>query len=136
MSKTALLNPLILVAEDDPDDALILKDAFLEINLPCPKILENGKLLIDYLNNLLANNELPQFIVIDLNMPILDGRGVLKALKKNSATSKIPVIVLSTTKSVDDIEALRKLGANDFYTKPSSFAELVKIAGSMTQKWL
>lgn len=133
---TTLQHPLILIAEDDPDDALMLKDAFSEIDQSMVTFLNNGKLLIDHIQQLLLTNKLPNLIVIDLNMPVLDGRGVIKELRKGPKTKNIPLVVLSTTKNKDDIDAVMALGANEFFTKPSSFSDLVNITTNIANKWL
>ncbi len=127
---------IILVAEDDPDDTLMLKDAFSEINQNGVCFLSNGKLLLERVSKLEMMLTLPHLIVVDLNMPILDGRSVIKALKTNKNTEEIPLVVLSTTKSKEDIESIMKLGAAAFYTKPSSFSDLVEIARIITNKWV
>jgi len=131
-----LFNALILVAEDDPDDALMLKDAFIENNYNAPTFLQNGKLLMDYIKIMLANNQLPELIMLDLNMPVQDGKSVIIELRANPKTQHIPVVVLSTTKNKDDIQLIYNLGANAFFTKPASFIDLVKITESITNKWL
>ncbi len=133
---TKMHQPTILIAEDDPDDALMLKDAFSEINQTAITFLNNGKLLVEHIQKLLQNNEQPNLVVIDLNMPVLDGRGVINELKKSVATQHIPLVVLSTTKDKDDIAAIIALGANDFFTKPSCFNDLVKITNTIANKWL
>ncbi len=131
-----LLNPLILIAEDDPDDALMLKDAFSEINQHKVTFLANGKLLIEHIKQLQLTNKLPQLILVDLNMPVFDGRSVIRELRKSLDTKRIPLVVLSTTKNEDDINAVMALGADEFFTKPSSFSDLVAITQSITAKWL
>lgn len=133
---TTMHNPLILIAEDDPDDALMLKDAFSEINQNMVTFLNNGKLLIEHIQQLLLTNKLPNLIVIDLNMPVLDGRGVIKELQKNTETKNIPLVVLSTTKSKEDIDSVMALGASEFFTKPASFSDLVGITNTIANKWL
>lgn len=131
-----MYKPLILIAEDDPDDALMLKDAFLEIYQDAVTFLSNGKLLIEYVNQLISQNELPSLILVDLNMPVLDGRSVIKELKSRTDTKDIPLVVLSTSKNKDDIDSVMELGANDFFTKPTSFSGLVSITTSIAGKWL
>lgn len=131
-----LLDQLILIAEDDPDDALMLKDAFSEINQHKVIFLSNGKLLLEHIQQLQLTNKLPQLILLDLNMPVLDGRSVIIALRKSLNTKRIPLVVLSTTKNEDDINAVMALGADEFFTKPSSFTDLVAITQSITKKWL
>ncbi|WP_113660746.1 response regulator [Pedobacter nanyangensis] len=133
---TTMHNPLILIAEDDPDDALMLKDAFSEINQNMVTFLNNGKLLIEHIQQLLLTNKLPNLIVIDLNMPVLDGRGVIKELQKNTETKNIPLVVLSTTKNKEDIDSVMALGASEFFTKPASFSDLVGITNTIANKWL
>ena len=61
---------------------------------------------------------------------------IIKELKDNPQTKDIPLVVLSTTKNADDIQSVYNLGANDFFTKPSSFADLVTITQSILSKWL
>lgn len=131
-----MYKPLILIAEDDQDDALMLKDAFSEINQDAVTFLENGKLLIEHLQKLLTDKTLPSLILVDLNMPILDGRGVIKELKKRVETKDIPLVVLSTSKNKDDMESVFALGADDFFTKPASFSDLVDIVTIIASKWL
>ncbi|MNK00088.1 Response regulator rcp1 [compost metagenome] len=133
---TIMKNPLILIAEDDPDDTLMLKDAFSEINQNTITFLNNGKLLIEHIQKLLIAKTLPNLILIDLNMPVLDGRSVIKELRKSSATKDIPLVVLSTSKNRDDIDSVLALGANEFFTKPASFSDLVGITSMITNKWL
>lgn len=131
-----MYKPLILIAEDDQDDMLMLKDAFSEINQNAVTFLENGKLLIEHLQKLLIAKELPSLILVDLNMPILDGRGVIKELKKQVETKDIPLVVLSTSKNKDDIESVFALGADDFFTKPASFSDLVGVVTIIASKWI
>ncbi|MGV3546706.1 MAG: response regulator [Pedobacter sp.] len=131
-----MYHPLILIAEDDPEDPLMLKDAFSEINQNAVTFLNNGKLLIEHIQKLLLHNEMPNLVVIDLNMPVLDGRDVIKELRKSDQTKNIPLVVLSTTKNKEDIDLVLELGANQFFTKPASFEDLVNITTNMASKWL
>lgn len=133
---TNLHHSLILIAEDDPDDALMLKDAFSEINQTDITFLTNGKLLIEHIQKLSLTKQLPNLILIDLNMPVLDGRSVIKELRKNDDTKNIPLVVLSTSKNKDDIDSVLSLGANEFFTKPASFSDLIGITSMITNKWL
>lgn len=133
---TTVKHPLILIAEDDPDDALMLKDAFSEIDQTDIAFLANGRLLVEYIQRLVIDKKLPLLILLDLNMPVLDGRSVIKELRMREATKDIPLIVLSTSKNKDDIESVLALGANEFFTKPSSFSDLVNITKMIADKWL
>ncbi len=133
---TPQIAPIILIAEDDPDDTLMLRDAFAEIGEDRLMFLENGKILIEYLDELIACNKSPLLIIVDLNMPILDGRTVIKRIKSDKKTAKIPLIVLSTIKNGEEIQQVLSIGANDFFTKPSTFQELINITSAISKKWL
>lgn len=129
-------NDYFIVAEDDPDDTLLLKDAFMEIGENIPIFVDNGKALLDRVNRLIEKNIIPKLLMIDLNMPMMDGKSVVKQLKSNAETSNIPLVILSTSKNKADVETLKMLGADDFFSKPSSYKALVDIAKSITTKWL
>ena len=128
--------PLILIAEDDPDDTLLLKDAFADINQKAINFLTNGKLLLERVKKLQLTNDFPQLIIVDLNMPVIDGRSVIKELKENERTANIPIIVLSTTRNQEDIDDVMTLGANAFFTKPATYSDLVNIVTTISIQWL
>lgn len=113
----------ILIADDDPDDRELIAASFSEI-LPVEKlhIVTDGLKLLSYLDLLADPNELPGLILLDLNMPILDGFTTLKKLKENNRFKKIPVVVLSTSKNSEDKDKCLKLGAADYLVKPNTFA--------------
>ncbi len=126
----------ILVAEDDPDDRLLMKDAFSELDFTEIDFFNNGKLLVDHIFKYLNEEDIPQLILVDLNMPMLDGRGVIKALRAEEKTSKIPLVVLSTSKEEKDRRTALELGADDFFSKPASFGALVEILSGIRNRWI
>jgi len=128
---------LILIAEDDPDDQLMLVDAFEE-NQVADKLqfVTSGDEVLNYLNISRRTAQLPDLILLDLNMPKLDGRTILKLLKTDPETRAIPVVILTTSKEKTDEKSVFELGASGFFTKPSSFLELVEITSCILQKWL
>lgn len=131
-------NSLILIAEDDPDDRLMLREAFNENNIyDRLSFVESGDKVLTFLRSALQEqtDQLPNLILLDLNMPKLDGRGVLKELKADPQMQNIPVVVLTTSNAEEDRKSVIELGAADFFTKPSSFTELVEITSSILQKW-
>lgn len=126
---------LILIAEDDPDDQLMLADAFGENNATENlKFVESGDEVLAFLNG--QTHQLPALIMLDLNMPKLDGRSLLKLLKSDPKTQSIPVVVLTTANAAAEQVNVFDLGAADFFTKPASFLELVRITTCILQKWL
>ncbi len=133
--------PTILIAEDDPDDRLLIQEA-LEENGVNKKLffVENGEELMNYLlkeGNYSKNNDLstPALILLDLNMPKKDGREALKEIKKFPALRQIPIIVLTTSKTDEDIHFTYDSGGNSFITKPASYETLVSIMKILSEFW-
>lgn len=132
---------VILMAEDDPDDRMIAQEAFLEAHIANELyFVEDGIQLLDYLNNRgnfkdPSKAPKPGIILLDLNMPRLDGREALKEIKKDPALRRIPVVVLTTSKSEEDIFRTYDLGASSFITKPVTFEGLVQIIKMLESYW-
>ena len=128
----------ISVAEDDADDRYLMKTALQETGISEDvKYVENGIELLDLLENIEASGEAnyPRLILLDLNMPKMDGREVLKVMKSNVAYRKIPVIVFSTTRSQQEVKRCYDLGANTYVVKPVSFDTLVATLKEICTYW-
>ena len=131
----------IVVAEDDPDDRLLIKDAFEENSVSNPLVFVNdGEQLMDYLHRRgayehLQGNLLPGIILLDLNMPKKDGRTALKEIKADESFQCIPVVVLTTSNVDEDIERTYHLGVNSFITKPLTFEGLCDVVRTLTHYW-
>ena len=132
---------VILLADDDSDDRLLVRDAIADCgwngDLRC---VENGEELLDYLlrrgkYQLPASAPWPGLILLDLNMPRKDGRESLREIKADANLRRIPVVVLTTSKSDMDIAALYDLGANSFISKPVHFEGLVNAMRVLEQYW-
>lgn len=124
----------IVLADDDPDDRLLTQDALKESRLANKlHVVENGEELIDYLRN--DKNPQPGLILLDLNMPKLDGREALKIIKTDENLRHIPIVVLTTSKSEEDIFKTYDYGVNSFVTKPVTFEGLVKVMRSIGKYW-
>ena len=132
----------ILMADDDPDDRLLVQDAFDDIRLANPLVfVEDGIGLMDYLHRRgeyahLAGTPLPGLILLDLNMPKKDGREALKEIKSDPALRTIPIVVLTTSNAEEDILRTYDLGTNSFIVQPVTFDKLVEIIRKVTQYWL
>lgn len=131
----------ILVAEDDEDDKLLILKAF-ERTLPKEKVtcVDDGEALLKYLKRLAPYDDLekypkPDIILLDLNMPKKDGREALAEIKSNDELKSIPVIIFTTSNSIDDIQVTYKMGSSSFITKPGSFEELVKVTEEIENYW-
>lgn len=130
----------IIVADDDTDDQFMLKEAFSSLNFDreiCS--VENGEELLDYLNKRgkygNGNLPVPKLILLDLNMPKIDGRQCLRMIKENKEFCKIPIIIFSTSNNPEDISQSYELGANSYIIKPYSYNELVEIIDVIKKYW-
>jgi two-component system, response regulator len=131
----------ILLADDDPDDRLMAQDALAESRLANPlHMVEDGEELLEYLQGVGRYGDAPPsrpgIILLDLNMPRMDGREALAAIKQDPRLRRIPVIVLTTSKADEDIVRSYDLGVNSFITKPVTFEQLVDVMRSLGKYWL
>jgi len=132
----------ILIAEDDEDDFLLASKALQEVRLVNEMYrVKDGEELMDYLMSKgnYQNREmypLPNLILLDLNLPRKDGREALKEIKAHPELQKIPVIVLTTSKSEEDVVKSYGLGVNSFIRKPVTFQGLVDIMKTLKHYWL
>lgn len=131
----------ILIAEDDADDRFLLQTAFNENGFTDRlQFVENGVEIMDHLQKLSDTehsvNNLPCFILLDLNMPKKDGREVLKEIKQHREWKNIPVVIFSTTSNEQEMIRCYELGANSYVTKPNSFEQLLEIVAAMRGYWV
>ncbi|MCB0112968.1 MAG: response regulator [Caldilineaceae bacterium] len=131
----------ILLAEDDPDDRLLTRDALAAARLVNRLyVVEDGVELLDYLyrRGRYASPELapkPGLILLDLNMPRKDGRECLIEIKSDPQLRRIPVVVLTTSNSDEDIVRSYDLGVNSFIVKPVTFTGLVDAMQALDRYW-
>jgi CheY-like chemotaxis protein len=132
---------IILIADDDPEDRMLAKDALEENRLANDlHFVEDGEELLDYLKNEGKFSNVKEFprpglILLDLNMPKMDGREALKAIKLDERLRRIPVVILTTSKAEEDIIRSYNLGVNSFITKPVTFDGLVEIMRTLSKYW-
>ena len=132
----------ILIADDDADDRMLIKDAFESGKLNNKlAFVEDGEELLRYLRREgeyadMADQTYPGLILLDLNMPKMDGREALKELKADPHLQRIPVVVLTTSEAEEDIVRTYGLGVNSFITKPVTFGELVEVVKVLTDYWV
>jgi CheY-like chemotaxis protein len=108
----------ILLIEDDTDDIELLKDAFEQNDVNCSiDVVMEGDKAIPFLEN---NPSLPDVIVMDFNLPKLHGREILSQIRASKNFNGIPLMVLTTSASQDDIRYAFSMGANKFITKPNT----------------
>ena len=130
----------ILMADDDADDRLMTADAMRESRLGNSfRCVEDGQELMDYLTRsgkyAVEDAPRPGLILLDLNMPRKDGRQALEEIKRNTDLRCIPVVILTTSKTEEDVLRSYDLGANSFITKPVTFDGLVEIVRTLGTYW-
>ena len=131
----------ILMADDDPDDRQLTREAFEENHLANDlRFVEDGEELLDYLHRrgkYAAEGAAPTpgLILLDLNMPRKDGREALREIKSDPKLRAIPIIVLTTSGSEEDVARAYNLGVNSYITKPVRFAALVEVMQAIGKYW-
>jgi CheY-like chemotaxis protein len=131
----------ILMADDDPDDRMLTRDAMIESRLINDfRTVDDGEQLMDYLLRRGAYSgpgapPRPGLILLDLNMPRKDGREALKEIKSHPELCTIPVVVMTTSKAEEDILCTYGLGVNSFVTKPVTFEGLVEVLRVIGKYW-
>lgn len=123
----------VLIVDDDADDRFFMEQAF-KTDLPTTQLYlaESGQQALDML---VLIHPAPDVILLDLNMPGLDGFNVLEHLKQSLWHQHIPVVVLTTSDAPADKERAYKLGANGFLTKPTTQQGLYEIAHWIRRNW-
>ena len=122
---------VLLMADDDPADCLLTEKALRRADITCPLyVVHDGAELLDYLKRRgdYADPEAaprPSLILLDLNMPKINGTEVLERLREEPELSQIPVVILTTSDEERDIAASYALGANAFLVEPSDLEEMV-----------
>lgn len=123
----------ILIVEDSEDDFDATQRAFNKANLHNPIVhASSGQEALDYLE---AQQRCPGIILLDLNMPGIDGRQTLKIIKQNASWKKIPVVVLTTSDDERDVKACYELGANTYIQKPVDFDGLINAIQQLKEYW-
>ncbi|MGF1637565.1 MAG: response regulator [Cyclobacteriaceae bacterium] len=130
----------ILMADDDADDRMLAREAMEENRVANQLIfVENGEELLDYLyqrgNYNPDNAPRPGLILLDLNMPKMDGREALRHIKSDPGLRRIPIVILTTSKAEIDIIKSYDLGVNSFVSKPVTFDELIKVTREIRNYW-
>lgn len=136
MKKTALR---ILLMEDDAGDAEIicevLQEAAFDVTIDHVPDGEKGMHFLRR-EGIYVDVGRPDLILLDLNMPLMDGREVLQALKNDKSLRSIPVLILSTSDAPSDIETSYDLGANCYLKKPFGLDDFVFVIKSVESFWL
>ncbi|AOJ71326.1 MULTISPECIES: response regulator [Burkholderia] len=129
----------ILLVEDSPTDVMMTKEALDYYKVLNPlQVVEDGVEAMAYLRRegRYASARRPGLIILDLNLPKMSGREVLQELKRDPRLSTIPVVILTTSKSEEDIARSYGLHANCYISKPVDFGKFTDVVHSINEFWL
>ncbi len=132
----------ILIADDDADDRMMAREALEECRLAnALYFVEDGVELLAYLRRQgrYSNPEAsprPGLILLDLNMPRMDGREALREIKADPVLRRTPIVVMTTSKAEEDIYRTYDLGVSSYVTKPVSFDGLVEVMKAIGRYWI
>lgn len=125
----------VLIVDDDADDRMFLEQALRQIGYTQHiEFLEDGEELMDYLTR--PDSDLPNLVILDLNMPRKNGLQALQEIKANPQLRRLPVVVLTTSSADEDVSRSYDLGGNSFITKPFNFNRLVEMMRALKTYWI
>ena len=126
--------PVILCVDDDTDDQVLFVETIGEmagnVRVACAM---NGAEALRYLEKFKNDGDLPSLIMLDINMPLLNGKETLVQIKKDSILKSIPVVIFTTSSNDNDVSFFMNNGASRFITKPVKLQELKNVLGEMLQ---
>jgi Response regulators consisting of a CheY-like receiver domain and a winged-helix DNA-binding domain len=129
----------ILLVEDNEGDVGLVEEVFHEAKIRNKlNVAEDGEEAMLFLRKegKFLNVSRPDIILLDLNLPLKDGREVLKEIKEDDDLKRIPVVVLTTSKAEEDVLKSYDLHANSYITKPVDFDQFIKVIKSIEDFWL
>jgi two-component system, response regulator len=131
------LQPVLLV-EDSPDDVEFARRAFERCDMANELIVaDEGQAALDLLLGVPGRPMLrPALVLLDLNIPAVSGREVLRRIKQRDDLRSLPVVVFTTSSHPGDVQACYRLGANSYHRKPSDFNEYILTIQAVTDYWL
>ena len=130
-SGTEALN--VLVVEDNRGDVHLVERAIEDMDTEVRfSVVDNGETALDYLDQRRCGSEAsPDLVLLDLNVPKVNGRDVLADIRANAETSSVPVVILSSSRSPTDLEETYELGADGYFVKPVDPYEFISVVRSI-----
>jgi CheY-like chemotaxis protein len=128
----------ILLVEDNQNDVILTREAFKRVKLAVDLFhVENGQQCLDFLRKSgpYSDAPTPDLVLLDLNMPLMDGREALQALVADDSLRHVPVVILTTSGAEKDILDMYKLRCSSYIIKPVDFNQFVCIVDELTNYW-
>ena len=131
----------ILLVDDDTNDVTLIKSALEEVHFGNQIVVaEDGEKALDYMyqRGKFAgfNGNTPAFILLDIKMPMMDGIEVLKIIRNDHSFDQIPVIMMTSSRDISDLDECYKNGANSFVVKPVSIIEFIQVVKEVGKYWV
>ncbi len=132
---------VILLVEDNPAEQRLVQRTLSRGIVPCDlRIASDGEQALDYLHQRgdyadPASAPRPDLVLLDLNMPRIDGRQVLANIRQDPALKTIPVVVMTTSKAEQDIVRSYELGCNSYLNKPVEVPDCVQVLAGLQEYW-
>jgi len=132
----------ILLVEDNPNDIDLTRRAFEKCRIYNDLVVkEDGREALDYLfgpdgQSGAANDVLPMLVMLDLKLPRIDGLEVLRKIRQDMRTHRMPVVILTSSKEEEDVAASYDLGANSYIRKPVDFQQFAQAVQNLGLYWL
>mgnify|MGYP000382981483 CR=1 FL=1 len=130
--------PKILLVEDNAGDEFLVVDAFEQASFPHEiEVVRNGEAALKRLRSEgeFSGQPVPDLVLLDLNLPKLDGRDVLRSVKTDKHLADVPILVLTTSSAPQDVETCYALHANAYMTKPFAVEDYENIVESIGSFW-
>jgi two-component system, response regulator len=135
-------NRVVLLVEDNPNDVELTLRAFEKSNVPNEIVVAcDGEQALDYLFSTGPHADrdparMPEVVLLDMKLPKIDGLGVLRRIRSDERTKRLPVVMLTSSKEEKDVVTSYDLGANSFIRKPVDFSQFVNAAKHLGLYWL
>jgi CheY-like chemotaxis protein len=131
----------IILIEDNPSDVELTRRAFKKAKIVNPlRHFDHGEPALEYLNSFITNdkriNEMPLLILLDINLPLVSGLEILKAIKTSPTLRRILVVMLTTSSEHRDLESAYELGANSYIIKPVDFEKFSELIVQIGMYWM
>lgn len=132
----------VLLVEDNPADVKITQRAIKESGLPIDLIVvRDGQEAVEYLQQQGDHYESgswrsPTLILLDLNLPRMNGREVLEHIRRSPSLRAVPVVVLTTSKRIEDVQQMYAAGANTYIEKPHDFQRFIQVLQMIHRYWM
>ncbi|MBM3216099.1 response regulator [Candidatus Poribacteria bacterium] len=128
----------VLLIEDNPGDVRLVQEAFAECEAPCTiQVVSDGARALETIRSRAqCNGAMPNLVILDLNLPKMNGLEVLREIKQEPALRTIPVIVLTSSRDARDIRAAYDAHANAYVVKPHDFDQLARSLLAVSDFWM